>query len=225
MGSEMCIRDSIGGGQVGYNFQLPVYGLNFVTGMEADFQGLTGANENINRWYSTPYAGTGNLGNPFSITHNIQGNGGLSWLGTVRGRLGYVINPSLLIYGTGGLAYGGYNTNIEHMMNSVDTSSTSYNFLVSGATNNSSTMVGWTAGGGAEWMFLPNLSVKAEYLYYDLGNTTGSLINYAYGYANASGMNAMVSTTNYSQRINGNIVRAGVNYHFNFASAPVVAKF
>ena len=29
--------------------------------------------------------------------------------------------------------------------------------------------LGWSAGAGVEWMFNPKWSVKAEYLYYDLG--------------------------------------------------------
>ena len=29
-----------------------------------------------------------------------------------------------------------------------------------------------TAGGGVEWMFMPNWSLKFEYLYYDLGQAT-----------------------------------------------------
>ena len=72
---------------------------------------------------------------------------------------------------------------------------------------------------------MPNWSAKAEYLYYDLGNATGNIVNGAYGVNNAAGYNAIESVTNHSRRINGNIVRAGVNYHFNFASAPVVAKY
>ena len=74
-------------------------------------------------------------------------------------------------------------------------------------------------------MFLPNWSAKIEYLYYDLGSVTYSL-------------SPLVTTSVFtgtvvgsvfpqaSTRFNGNIVRAGVNYHFNWAApAPVVAKF
>ena len=68
----------------------------------------------------------------------------------MRGRVGYLITPTLLIYGTGGFAYGqvsafGFNT----------------------------TPTGWTAGGGVEWMFAPHWSAKAEYLYVDLSNMSG----------------------------------------------------
>ena len=33
----------------------------------------------------------------------------LSYLGTVRGRLGFLATPTLLVFGSGGLAYGGMN--------------------------------------------------------------------------------------------------------------------
>ena len=87
--------------------------------------------------------------------------------------------------------------------------------------------VGWNAGGGFEWMFLKDWSVKTEAFYYNLGSQTVTSFTYA--------SNAQLSSTvptgkwmtqNYNQiSYNGIVARAGVNYHFNFASAPVVAKF
>jgi outer membrane immunogenic protein len=107
-----------------------------------------------------------------------------------------------------------------------DISGGGHNYFNYGASSSSTTMVGWTAGGGTEWMFMPNWSVKAEYLYYDLGNMSGSLVNNYYGLNASSGDNGLESITNYSKRISGNIVRAGVNYHFNLANvAPIIAKF
>jgi opacity protein-like surface antigen len=43
-------------------------------------------------------------------------------------------------------------------------------------------MQGWTAGGGAEWMFIANMSLKAEYHFYDSGNSGNMLFNDAYSY-------------------------------------------
>ena len=74
-------------------------------------------------------------------------------------------------------------------------------------------------------MLLPNWSLKAEYLYYDLGNLAGSIVNTNVGFNEASGDSGIQSVTNYSGRVSGNIVRAGVNYHFNWGAAPVVAKY
>jgi outer membrane immunogenic protein len=69
----------------------------------------------------------------------------------------------------------------------------------------SSTSAGWTVGAGAEWMFAPQWSVKAEYLYVDLG-TNSSTITYAYG-ANTSALTSSVHDTY-------NVVRGGINFHF-----------
>jgi outer membrane immunogenic protein len=68
-------------------------------------------------------------------------------------------------------------------------------------------------------MFLPNWSVKVEYLYYHLGSVT---------YQNGPLVSSVPLFTNVSQstaRFNGNIVRAGLNYHFNWLPAPIVAKY
>ena len=76
----------------------------------------------------------------------------------------------------------------------------------------SDTRVGWTASGGVEWMFAPNWSVKAEYLYYDLGSVDANyvvLIN-----DTASGLNATFNGQA-SVDFKGHIARVGVNWHFN----------
>ncbi|MCC7346545.1 MAG: porin family protein, partial [Variibacter sp.] len=69
--------------------------------------------------------------------------------------------------------------------------------------------VGWTAGGGVEYMFAPNWSLKAEALYYDLGSRN---------YLVDAGL-----TVNASHR--GAVARGGINYHFNWGGAPVVARY
>jgi outer membrane immunogenic protein len=78
-------------------------------------------------------------------------------LGTARLRLGYLMNPDTLLYVTGGAAYArekstdssGGDTKVDHL--------------------------GWTAGVGAEYMFAPQWSVKAEWLYADLGKFTDNV--------------------------------------------------
>jgi outer membrane immunogenic protein len=72
---------------------------------------------------------------------------------------------------------------------------------------------GWVAGGGVEKMFAQNWSVKVEYLHFDFGNR----INYTP--ATIGGGNSV----NVLER--GDIVRAGVNYHFNWGMTPVVARY
>lgn len=210
----------IGGGQIGYDWQLSFHGMGFVTGVEADIQGIAGSGGSPSRWLASPSADPENA--TTTLLSNQQGSANLSFLGTVRGRLGYLAMPTLLVYGTGGLAYGGLNARIQNTQIWQDETGP-WN-LVYGQGAYSNTQVGWTAGGGAEWMFMPNWSAKVEYLYYDLGKVSGTVINTSYGLQ--PGVNTgLQSATNYSGRVSGNIVRAGVNYHFNFASAPVVAKY
>ena len=85
------------------------------------------------------------------------------------------------------------------------------------------TLAGWTAGGGVEWLFYPNWSLKVEYLYYDLGHvnfTMSPLVNFV------GGVPVTVGASTASTRFNGNIVRAGLNYHFDLSMlAPIFARF
>lgn len=212
----------IGGGQIGYNFQGNYSGIGFVTGIEADIQGLAGSGSNASRTRAAGYD-AGPFFNPGSIVSNQSGSSTLNYFGTVRGRLGYIVTPTLLVYGTGGLAYGGINGNVQNTQFWGDNSGV-WN-VVNGSQSYSNTQVGWTAGGGAEWMFMPNWSAKAEYLYYDLGRVSATVANTSYSLV-PTDPSGLQSTTTYLGRVSGNIVRAGVNYHFNLTPpAPVVAKY
>ncbi len=202
----------IGGGQIGYNWQ--AYN-SFVLGLEADIQGVAG-NSGRHTFFTPAAVGDGST---FIGTHAVNAN--LEYLGTVRGRLGWLFTPTLLVYGTGGLAYGGLSLNATSMI-SNDIFGARLSPAIGGV-NFSDTQVGWTAGGGLEWMFMPNWSAKVEYLYYDLGTVrqTFSLATVD----NVTNANALFGGEARA-RVNGNIVRAGLNYHFNWgAAAPVVAKY
>ena len=212
----------IGGGQMGYNWQVPYGGMGFVFGVEADIQGIAGSGANGSRWTA---ANTDRLGVPYSLLSNQDGRSTLDYLGTVRGRMGYLVTPTLLMYGTGGLAYGGVTTNVSNYQSWADGSGAGQNFQVIGNGSFSNTQVGWAGGGGVEWMFLPNWSAKAEYLYYDLGRISGTVVNNFIGANAAAGNNGLQSTSTYAGRATGNIIRAGVNYHINWSTAPIVAKY
>ena len=139
-----------GGGQAGYNWQVD----RTVFGIEADinYNGVNDVNS-VNRVLAAPLVG--------SIIHSETDK--IGWFGTVRGRLGWAVVPNFLLYGTGGLAYGQVR------------SASSVLFTSAGDTyvgSMDSTRVGWTAGAGGEWMIAPNWSVKAEYLYVDLGSSS-----------------------------------------------------
>jgi outer membrane immunogenic protein len=214
----------IGGGQVGYNYQ---YGQKIVFGFEADMQGA-GIRGTGNANGYGPFTNSNKSANGF-INNNIV-QAGIDWLGTARGRIGYLVTPTFQVYGTGGLAYGGafLNTRANSAYGGNSTSypagaiSTGYYLYGSDTSyaSKSQLLVGYTAGAGAEWMLMPNWSIKAEALYYNLG--TQNVSNYLYSYG--SGYNndllptfSAGSTT--QARYDGVIGRAGVNYHFNW-NAP-----
>jgi outer membrane immunogenic protein len=120
----------------------------------------------------------------------------IEWLGTVRGRLGYVVGD-VLIYGTGGLAYGRVEvseTNITRPFPAVQFEG-----------SQSGWQAGWALGVGGEWAFAPNWSARVEYLHFDLGDTT---INAPPRAPNPPFTVQSVIHTS------GDIVRLGVNYRF-----------
>jgi opacity protein-like surface antigen len=150
-------------------------------------------------------------------------------LSTLRGRAGYLITPSLLAYATGGLAFGGVTAHT--LINQTLTSIVPIVEGSSAATGQfSNVQFGWTVGGGLEWMFSADLSLKAEYLYYDLGEgrygSGGPLwadLTFNNGPALSSFFNAVA--TGSRVRYEGQIARVGLNYHFDpFAAGPVTIK-
>ncbi|MGH6796406.1 MAG: outer membrane protein [Methylocella sp.] len=201
----------IGGGQVGYNYQ---FYNSWVVGIEADIQGLAGTHA------SGSFSGSGHPAAVpgETIESTVQSDKRIDYLGTVRGRLGFTITPTLLIYGTGGLAYGGVDAATGIGQENLPFAPGFGSF---GSLSNS--RVGWTAGGGLEWLFAPNWSAKVEYLYYDIGRVTYGLSPLAF---NSAVFGLAYSSSPFSTtRFNGNIVRAGINYHFNFLPPPIVAKY
>jgi outer membrane immunogenic protein len=224
----------IGGGQIGYNWQ---FYNSFVAGVEADIQGIASSRSNAATASVLSLGGdnpnfffTNPAGVPDLLATTISSYKQLDYIGTVRGRLGYLVTPTLLVYGTGGLAYGGVSLRTSIFQGNTDCA----NFgappcltpAAFGGNSFSDTRVGWTAGAGLEWMFWPNWSTKVEYLYYDLGNVTvpNGVLAASYSAPPTALLAAIASQTR--TRFDGHIVRVGVNYHFNWgAPAPVYAKY
>ena len=191
-----------GGGQVGYNLQLPGFGGGFggpgngiVVGFEAD-----AAYTDLSRGRTIGvFDNTGALGTGTFRT-------GLDYLGTVRGRVGYAFNQ-FLVYGTGGFAYGGVN-NRATFRNAAGT--------VSFNGSNDDMATGYAYGGGIEYALPTNsflnffkssaVTLKAEYLHYDLGRSNVT--------AGASGGTTDSGAYNVRFKNEGDIVRAGLNYKF-----------
>lgn len=174
----------LGGAQVGYGWRSGT----LVFGFEADLSRL-------NADGSETRVGMVTQGlDIFPVrTYNQQE---VDWLGTVRGRVGFLPfdDQRLLVYVTGGLAYGRVRT--SHSFIDVD--------LDAGFVGSSSGWeVGGTVGAGLEWALGRAWTLKAEYLYYDLGER--SVEGAQFNNASPFGFDARYD-------LNGHIARVGLNY-------------
>jgi outer membrane immunogenic protein len=173
----------IGGGQAGYNWQIG----HWVLGLETDIQGTDiNGSDVVTGPFNT--AGLNVLSPAASYTANEK----LSWLGTTRGRLGMAFDR-LLIYATGGVAYGEASVNQNLAFAAVQFPSSA-----------SSTMTGWTAGGGLEYAFAGNWSAKVEGMFYNIGTITTA------GTAVPQVNFVEVKTYN----VEGAVARVGLNWRF-----------
>jgi len=187
----------LGGGQAGYNWQTGAW----VLGVETDFDGST-----LKKDASVVGPGFSGLTGDWARFNGdyLTANGSikLNWLGTTRARVGWVVTPDnrLMIYGTGGVAYGGGKADL----NVYDAAG---GWGWSGS--QSKTKVGWAVGGGAEYAITDHITIKGEYLFTDLGssNTTaaGTLLT-----------NTLFPGTYVTSKVKyeASIIRAGVNYKF-----------
>jgi outer membrane immunogenic protein len=139
----------IAGGQGGYNWQQG----SWVYGLEADLSG-----SGLRTSMSGGLTGLGCLGDAASTSAKVD------WYGTVRGRLGWTADK-VLIYGTGGLAYGDVNLSSSYTAAGTTTSASV-----------SQVKGGFVLGAGLDYMLQPNLVLNFGYQYVDLGtlNLTSS---------------------------------------------------
>jgi outer membrane immunogenic protein len=188
----------IGGAQAGYNWQRGTW----LFGLEGDIQYSNERGRADICLVAGCAIGTGIL------TADYR----LDWFGTARGRVGFLPTERVLLYATGGLAYG-------HLSATAPLVPLSWG----------STRAGWTVGAGAEAAIANNWSVKLEYLYMDLGNvgSSGATATTAVNQLNTPqvGFNTITTTTltsAFRTKFTDNIVRVGVNYRFG---GPLVAKY
>jgi outer membrane immunogenic protein len=199
----------VGGGQIGYNYQFTP-GSGVVVGVEADAQYVDFGAQRNRFSYATP-GGTGGIV-PGTLVYNPNGLSGLDYFGTVRGRLGYAFDRTL-IYATGGFAYG----------------SGGGRQFGSGVSSNDF-QTGYAVGGGIEYA-LPTdsflnffrssaVTLKVEGLYVNLDQNRRSAGAFA---TNAAGVTYTTTSpgvvlvsgpANNRRDTEFAVVRAGVNYKF-----------
>ncbi len=175
----------IGGGTLGYNWQAP--GSPLLVGVEGE----------LGYVHSRGSAADPKSPNLDTVASARVGD----WYGVLAGRLGWTGLPNWLIYIKGGAVW------TERHAETVDAC---FVFPCGAATvdaRGSSTKTGWTVGGGAEWMFAPHWSVKAEYLYLGIQESIEAC---GPGGANAAGL-----TFCWKHDLGSiHTAKLGVNYHF-----------
>jgi outer membrane immunogenic protein len=211
------INGAIGGAQFGYNYQ---FDPRWVLGFETDIQA---SGERANNTAAAPFSGavcttasnpppTCVATTPFSAAATTAYQAKIDWFGTVRGRLGYLVNDQLLLYGTGGLAYGQVSAS---GITSVNGAALGFAPFAPGtsAFSASSTRVGYTVGAGIEDKLSSNWTWKLEYLYVDLGSL-GAAAPFP-GATPIAGETTITGTMNAKTHFNDNILRVGLNYQFH----------
>lgn len=195
------LNSFIGGGQFGYNVQFME---RLVLGIDADIDLLSKTQVVSHRidTITTPLLGTD--------TSVVEMSRKLNYIGLLNARLGVLVTPSFLFYGSGAFAYGGASLKTNYSITTTNT----FMLPITKYTESNRILGGWAAGAGAEWMFSPSWSVKLEYAFYNLGPihhnfdlqeylTTTPPIAYATAAVESVG------------RFTENTVKVGVNYHFS----------
>ena len=189
------------GGHVGYNFRISPA---LLIGIEADiaYDGASGTS-----------SARSTLSAPLSGSETVRAAVSQDYLGTVRGRVGFIPSERWLLFATGGAAFG------------QTKSTTSVSFTAAGDTyagSTSAASTGWVAGAGAEWAFSPYWSVKAEYLHVDLGSTS-----YSAPITNAAAVGAagLSPAPSFQTRVTNaqNIAHLGLSYHFGVPSIALAS--
>lgn len=202
----------IGGIQAGYNWQ---FNRSLLLGIETDFQW-----SRIDGASTSPVFNLAALGLFFTAPSSFNVSEKIKWLGTVRGRLGWLPSDDLLVYATGGFAYG--RITASAVLNSVANTNLQaavpplFGYVcVAGPAcfvgSGSRTATGWAAGGGIEYLFLRSWSLKAEYLYVNLEG--GSFPVVAVATSGVAGVAPASFTAAYSD-LDLHFVRLGVNRKF-----------
>lgn len=181
-------KSPFGGFQAGFNWEFLT--THIVIGIEADID--------FSRLSTSPSVCT--IGGCATTTADLWS------FGTLRGRIGYDFN-NVLLYGTGGMAWANVDTN-----STITTGPLAGNFAAEALE-----LQGWTAGAGIEWLFLPNWTVKAEYLFIRFQH-----VDETYNYALVGP--GVPFTANITTNSNINTFRIGVNYLFPVAPSAFVAR-
>lgn len=154
---DMNIKNFLLGAQVGFNYQ---FDNRFIVGVEVDYSKmrLGGFQEAL---------ATEGI---FPAQRNLQARTEyeLSWMATIRGRVGYAFDR-MLVYGTGGLALLNEKQWRDQYRSNSNASALQGTTVLAFTEFAEKQRTGWTIGAGAEYAIDGNWSVKGEYAYTEFG--------------------------------------------------------
>ncbi len=118
----------------------------------------------------------------------FNGRDGISvkttWDASIRGRVGFLVTPTTLVYATGGAARQHFDISTACVSPFCRSA---FDILLPGGpfsifpalTNNSATKLGWTIGAGVETAIGGHWFARADYHYADYGDTTFTLTRFS----------------------------------------------
>jgi outer membrane immunogenic protein len=174
----------------GYNWQVAPH---WVVGVEGDV-GFGDQTTALPGFRSSPWAGS----STFAVDSLSVKTG---WDASVRGRAGYLLTPSTLVYATGGLAWQHFD------VTSVCVGATC-NDATPTSVSNSATKTGWTFGGGLETALWGNWLLRAEYRYADFGTAAFAIAR------TRTGAGPTLTVDNFDTKLRTHIASVGVAYKF-----------
>jgi outer membrane immunogenic protein len=195
------------GGQAGHNWLVHnlFWTSDGVLGVEVDFQGKSDSHSNTyTSTYPTAFPGLVPLNQTATLNEKIN------TLGTLRGRMGLLWGPNTLVYLTGGLAFASASATATYAQNVTAAGLGPYSATGSVSTE----LFGPVVGAGVEWKWTANWSVKAEYLYADLGGMNFNTNALQSGFSGAGGGLYSQANVNVQTHVRDNIARVGFNYRF-----------
>ncbi len=192
---------AVAGGQFGYDWQVNSH---WLVGAEADYQ-WSNLDGSVNSSFRL-----GNVGATNMVTSQT-----VQSFGTVRARAGALLAPPLLLYGTGGFAFGQVHENLRvPAVATKGLSAGGFSYACTLGTacfagSASQTLLGWSAGAGAEYAITSNLIFRTELLYVHLSAPTAMVTTTAVAAGTAPASIAASFSSVYFA-----VMRAGLNYKF-----------
>jgi outer membrane immunogenic protein len=178
------------GGQVGCDYQ---FNNNWVVGIRGMWDGSSMKGSRL-----APPLNIGNFTDQFD--HDKIGS-----FGTLTGQLGFLVNPAVMVYGLGGIAWTRDHFSITDALAGGEVASIKQSWT------------GYDVGAGLSWMFAPNWNLWIEYDHMGFGTRNATLV-----------LERVVAGAVNGFRMKENVdkVLVGINYRFgDWGKTPVVAKY